>query len=183
MSLLLMVLYWTVIPGLVLAGALPLWRRADTWLARAVVIGGSASILLGLLWLGVGRTMYYDWQVRELCARDGGVKVYETVTLPAVLASKYVNKITITPYSELKDTDDYYMDWRITYIRLGNPSLERNHFRLIRRSDQKLLGESVTYSRGGGDLPGPWHGTSFQCPETSKGQSLASSIFANGDNK
>ena len=34
-------------------------------------------------WYGGGRKFYYDAEVRRLCAIDGGVKVYETVKLPA----------------------------------------------------------------------------------------------------
>jgi hypothetical protein len=31
----------------------------------------------------------------------------------------------------------------------------------------KLLGEVVMYYRAGGDLPGPWHYSSYQCPDRS----------------
>lgn len=34
--------------------------------------------------------------------------------------------------------------------------MRRDHFMIIRKSDMKLLGEFVLYSRVGGDLPGPW---------------------------
>ena len=42
--------------------------------------------------------------------------------------------------------------------------MSRTHYRVLRRSEQKLLGETVLYGRGGGDLPGPWHDSSFVCP-------------------
>jgi hypothetical protein len=34
-------------------------------------------------WYGGGRKLVYDAVVLSLCAKDGGVKVYETVELPA----------------------------------------------------------------------------------------------------
>lgn len=183
MSLLLMVFYWTVIPGLVLLAAMALWRRADTRLARAVVIGGSGSILLGLLWLGVGRIMYYDAKVRELCAKDGGIKVYETVRLPAEKFDKYGN-VRIPNKEQAKSMNEYYYERAYIYYRKGEPQITRTQHRVIRRSDGKILGESIRYSRGGGDLPGPWHGSSFICPPISKDRpGLEVPIFLRGDAK
>ncbi|MHB1619264.1 MAG: hypothetical protein ACYCTY_04665 [Sulfuricella sp.] len=146
----------------------------------------SVSVVLGLLWLAVGEKLWLDHQVRDLCAKDGGVRVYETVTLPSEKFNQWGQpnfNIPVTPYNKLKDADEYYLEWEIANIKRGNPSLERSHFRLIRRSDQKLLGESVSYSRGGGGLPGPWHESSFICPESTKHKSLESSIFVKGDKK
>lgn len=62
-------------------------RRAQPDANRRTV--DAAGILFLLLWFGVsfwyggGRMYYYDIQVSSLCAKDGGVKVYETVKLPA----------------------------------------------------------------------------------------------------
>ncbi len=39
----------------------------------------------------------------------------------------------------------------------------RLQFKVYRHVDNKLLGESTTYARRGGDLPGPWHESSFGC--------------------
>lgn len=113
-----------------------------------------------------------------------GVKVYEIVKLPVDTFNQYEQPtfhIPITPYAKLKDSDEYYLEWEITNLRKGNPSLERSFFRLIRRSDQKYLGESVAYTRSGGDLPGPWHGSSFRCPEIrTENPSLETSVFIKG---
>ncbi len=38
--------------------------------------------LVGSFWYGGGAKIYYDAKVDRLCAVDGGVKVYETVSLP-----------------------------------------------------------------------------------------------------
>ena len=53
----------------------------------------------------------------------------------------------------------------------------RLYTQVFRRSDGKLLGESVLYKRGGGDLPGPWHGTSFICPELGVKTDVLRQIF------
>jgi hypothetical protein len=177
-------LVWIGVPLFAfLMGAL-LWRQSRTALYKGLVLIASAVFLSGPMLVSMGVKGWYDQQVRELCAKDGGVKVYETVRLPAEKFDQWGQpnfNIPVTPYNKLKDADQYYLEWEITNLKLGNPKLERSHFRLIRHSDNKLLGESASYSRSGGDLPGPWHGSSFICPEPTKHQSLESSIFIKGD--
>jgi hypothetical protein len=113
---------------------------------------------------GPGKTEL-DAEVKRLCAIDGGVKVYETVRLSAEKFSRYTHSLTTMPYQKLKDDDEYYMVWKATYLTDGNPSLRRDHFQIIRRSDTEILGEAVSYARRGGDMPGPWHESWFRCPE------------------
>ena len=83
MSLLLVLFYFVGIPALVIAVAVWLWRKTDSSLARGLVMAGAVATLAGLLWLAQGEKWLADKQVRELCAKDGGGWVYETVTLPA----------------------------------------------------------------------------------------------------
>ena len=107
-----------------------------------------------------------DQQVKELCAKDGGIKVYETVKLPP---DRFDQWGMVKPYDPTQGENalgsDYVFKWNLYYYREGNPSLHRSHFQVIRRSDGKILGESISYSRGGGDLPGPWQPSAFSCPE------------------
>jgi hypothetical protein len=183
MSLLLFLFYWVVIPVSVIAVAAWLWRRSYSPAARGLIGVVCVATLSGLLWLAVGEKWLADRQVRELCAKDGGVRVYGTVVLPPEKFNQWGQpnfQIPITPYTKLKDTDEYYLEWETASLRRGNPEIERSHFRLVRRSDNQLLGESVTYSRNGGDLPGPWQGSSLICPEPTKHQSLESSVFIKG---
>jgi hypothetical protein len=60
---------------------------------------------------------------------------------------------------------EYIFKSETTYYRKGNPEMWRTHVQIIRRSDNRLLGESTRYSRRGGDLTGPWHPSSFSCPK------------------
>ena len=139
-------------------------------------------LLLILLILAIGfyeaRKAYWDYQVREMCAKDGGIKVYETVKLPPDKFNEWgqVN-FWIPTKDSVKPTDDYYREWDIRYYRQGNPEFSRGHFRITRQKDEKLLGESVYYGRGGGDLPGPWHGSSFRCPADADISILKKYIF------
>ena len=79
MSLLLVLIYFIGIPALVIAAAVWLWRRSESSLAQGLVMVGAMATLAGLLWLAQGETWQADKQVPELCAKDGGVRVYETV--------------------------------------------------------------------------------------------------------
>lgn len=117
-----------------------------------------------------------DEEVRRLCAIDGGVRVYETVVLPAEKFDKY--GLALIP-SKDKATlnDDYFSERLITFYIKGNPELWRTHFRIMRRSDGKVLGESISYTRRGGDLPGPWQASSFICPNPGTRLSLEQSVF------
>jgi hypothetical protein len=114
-----------------------------------------------------------DAEVRRLCALDGGIKIYETVTLPPERFGKF-NSVHVPDVRYAKPTDDYYYERSTEYLVRGNPDLLRFHTKLIRRSDKKVLGEGISYARRGGDFPGPWHPSSFRCPQDER---LASEVF------
>ncbi len=119
-----------------------------------------------------------DREVDRLCAIDGGIKVYETVTLPPNRFDKWGQINFYRPDQGENALGAEYLFKRETYYyKQGNPDLFRLHTQVYRRIDSKLLGESVFYKRGGGDLPGPWHGTSHMCPELSVKADVMRQIF------
>jgi hypothetical protein len=142
-----------------------------------ICIRGAVLIALGTLLAGCEKARL-DAQVRELCAKDGGVKVYETVKLPAEKFDKWG---MVTFYEPAKGENalgpEYVFKRETIYYKSGNPDLFRMHTQVIRRSDSKVLGESVFYKRGGGDLPGPWQGSSFMCPELSVANDVLRQVF------
>ncbi|WP_145841177.1 hypothetical protein [Denitratisoma sp. DHT3] len=124
-----------------------------------------------------------DAEVRRLCAIDGGIKVYETVRLPAERFDKYGN-VRIPSKATAKPTDEYFYDSEDIYLVSGDPHMIKMITKMIRRSDGKRMGDAIRYGRGGGDIPGPWYPSSFTCPEISKdAPSLESSIFIKGEEK
>jgi hypothetical protein len=111
-----------------------------------------------------------DREVDRLCAIDGGVKVFETVEVPpeylpdrGEIFPQYANR----PFEE-RYGPEYQLKTATKYLIDGNPSLRRHEAYLIRKSDSKVLGQSVAYSRVGGDLPGPAHPSSYGCPPTAQ---------------
>lgn len=153
-------------------------RKLRRWLPWAIVLG------ILFLWLVVPTAgkMYYDGMVRELCAKDGGVKVYETVALSAERFDQYGN-VRIPRKEKMNSTDEYYYIRETTYYRKGQPEIWRNHHKIIRRSDEKLLGESVSYARRGGDPISPMHESSFGCPDATMQLGIEKSIFVKGSKK
>jgi len=171
---------WVGVPLLAMLFGMLLWRRSKTPMGKPRALITSIAVLFSPLLVSNGVKAYYDRQVRELCAKDGGARVYEVVRLPVEKTNEFGQPnfhIPIAPYDEIKETDEYLLEWEITDLKKGYPNLKRNHFQLIRRSDQKLLGELVSYSRGGGDLPGPWANSSFTCPDKHKEISLFTQVF------
>ena len=178
MSLLLFLFYWVAIPSFVIAAAAWLWRRTHQRAARVLIGLACVATLSGLLWLAVGDKWLADRQVRELCAKDGGVRVYETVRLPAEKFNQWGQVNFYRPdQGENALGPEYVFKRETVYLKQGNPEISRMHDQVIRRSDGKLLGESVFYRRGGGDLPGPWHGSSFMCPVLSVKTDVLRQIF------
>lgn len=146
---------------------------------RTKLVVVSVMAISGLM-LGGCEKYRLDAQVRELCAKDGGIKVYETVTLVAEKYDAYARTNWILPdKSQAKPSDDYFTVTDTNYYRTGNPEMSRRQYQIIRRSDGKVLGESISYGRGGGDLPGPWHDSSYHCP-TGKSLSIATQVFQRG---
>ncbi|MDP3481582.1 MAG: hypothetical protein Q8R88_17600 [Desulfoprunum sp.] len=182
MSAALMYIYWVGIPMGIFYLARWLFRRSQNPASRGMVVIGAISVTAMFLWVAVGRNMWLDQQVREMCANDGGVKVFETVELTPDLLDK-AGRIWI-PYKEkAKSSDKYYYEIEEYYFRRGEPQMTRRQARIARRSDGKVLGEKVSYGRGGGGLPGPWHGSSFTCPDPTLGIKFESAIFITGDKK
>ena len=123
-----------------------------------------------------------DAEVKRLCAIDGGIKVFETVALPS---NEFNERGEVRFFNPAGGEDalgpKYRYVWTTHYYKGGQDyetSLWRSEHRIVRRQDEKVLGVSVRYSRRGGDVPGPWHPSSFSCPPISPGKpSLLSSVF------
>lgn len=169
-------LVWVAVPLFALVMGLLLWRRSRTPLGKSFVVAASIAVLLIPLLVSNGVKYYYDAQVREKCAKDGGVRVYETVRLPPEKFNQWGQPNFYRPdqgenalgkeYLFKNRTPDFD-SWK------GNPTVFRYHYEVIRRSDNKLLGETTSYGRGGGDLPGPWYGSKFHCPDHDESSEIA----------
>lgn len=125
-----------------------------------------------------------DAEVRRLCAVDGGVTVYEKVELAPEKFDKN-GKVHVPAKDKAGPNDEYYFEWDMHYYRKGeyeDAAMWRSEQRIVRKLDQKVLGKSIQYARRGGDIPGPWHPSSFTCPGIAKDRpGLESSVFQKGN--
>jgi hypothetical protein len=150
------------------------WKR--TALAAAIVIAGFTQ-------LGCEKAAL-DRQVAELCEKDGGVKVYEAVRLPPEMFDRAGNPFPGWP-PEKRPGQDYRYVLEIRYLKQGEPvqlfsegRLSRETEKVIRVTDGKLLGESISYSRVGGEVILLGHPSSKRCPVyKNANETLLRSVF------
>lgn len=115
-----------------------------------------------------GRQAYWDAQVDRMCETDGGMRVFEVMELTPHQYGLLLNsfgKLDIP--IDAKDLGDVPVIRReeTTVIRDANPRVWRYALTVIRKSDRRILGMQMTYSRVGGDFPSPAHESSYSCPK------------------
>ena len=169
-------LVWVGVPLLALLFGVLLWRRSKTPLGEVFTVVAIFAILSAPMLVSNGVKAYYDQQVREMCAKDGGVRVYETVRLSAEKFNEW-RQVRIPSKQNAKLGDEYFYGAISNQLRNGNLEIWQYKYKVYRRVDNKLLGESLGYARGGGDLPGPWHESSFGCPGNTDITDLNKLIF------
>jgi hypothetical protein len=131
-----------------------------------------------------------DRQMEELCKKDGGIKVYETVTLPPEMFDQNGDPFPgwrARPES-LRLGTDYRVVREAVEIKQGDPlkgegRLTRFHAKVVRNADNKILGEGVLYARSGGDLIVVDHYSSKFCPsQLGDSGSVVFGVFQRGSN-
>jgi len=156
---------------------------------RLKTVGIIVMLILLSVWWGIPE--FNKWQademVDELCAKDAGIKVYETVKLPeeSFSSSKNFSKITGIYLPEKKyvqPTDEYYYTSERQWIipkgtEIRNLSLWKSHYRIFRVTDGKLLAVDVNYTRLGGDAVGPWHPSHYGCVRTPGIKNVKQQVF------
>lgn len=176
MSLFILIFYYVVIPLVLLGATASLMQKTDRPTLKATVLVIGAGLGLGLFWLAFGRVWWVDYQVRKMCARDGGIKIYKTVKLPANQFNP-AGQPVIFSKEHTKPSDKYYSYSTKKYLNLNQPKIRQIDFKVFRREDEKLLGEVSIFQRGGGGLPGPWAESSYTCPKKAEAE-LLSKIFS-----
>lgn len=120
---------------------------------RLINLFGAAMALLSIV--GCDRHGL-DQKLEELCKKDSGIKVYETVTLTS---AEYAQ---LKRYAMSKSREDYYgptyryVTEKVNLVGTDNDTtsgkgrLLRWYTAIYRRSDDRLLGESIDYGTTGG---------------------------------
>lgn len=114
------------------------------------------------------RKAQMDKEVDRLCKADGGLKVYERVLLSADQFNSWGDpNVPNDRQGTMEDKSLYVIKNLSSQVVSGDvygrweATLNRFHYRAVRRSDSFLLGESISYGRFGGDVDGPWHPSNY----------------------
>lgn len=141
-------------------------------------------IVLVVLWIllpypfrliGWYESRQVDAQMEELCKKDGGLKIYETVALPVDQLKPNGSPIFFKTWN--KSGGGYMFIAKDEYLKKDKPTLSKTTYMIVREADQKVLGVQITYRRIGGDIIPRSGPDSFkQCP-TREQTSDITSVF------
>ncbi len=135
-------------------------------------------ILLGLLIvLAIGyfiyceaNKAYWDAEIEKKCEKYGGVHIYEktTITKEDIRVLGYTGgRISVPVKESAPETAPVYAKLKSTTVRKGAIKIRRENVKIIRRIDEKILGEYTSFSRMGGDFPTMIvYPSSFSCPKS-----------------
>jgi len=126
---------------------------------------------------------YWDYRVKQMCEKDGGVTVYETVELTS---EEYIRlggfKGSIPVPSETASYAEKYLylsTFEKEIIHKSNPRVYRWESAVYRKLDRKILGKVISYHRGGGDLPTIiGHPSGFDCKDMNIKLDVEKKIFS-----
>lgn len=149
------------------------------------VRAGCVFVLLVLLVHGCagyvpGRQTYWDAQVREMCAKDGGVQIFEKIRI-TVEDAKFLGKADGRIGIPAKDRADprapVYAVNRTSVIREGVPGVWRSEWDVVRRTDGAVIAKAIIYNRSGGDFPSPAHDSRYMCPDLKRISAELQQVF------
>ncbi|MDB5814737.1 MAG: hypothetical protein JWN23_1854 [Rhodocyclales bacterium] len=133
------------------------------------------ALIIGMLCAALTSCEKYelDRRMNEVCQKDGGVKVYETVKLPSEMfdpaGSVKATLVQNDGKSYMLIAGAYAVKEDSLDLKSGDPlkgeaSLTRITLKVSRVADGKVLAEGVQYLRAGGDLIVIGHHTQAVCP-------------------
>lgn len=137
---------------------------------KTLVVVPLALLVAGIGWYAFAslRLQYWDGKVRELCAKEGGVKVLQHVALtPAEYASMPRSGGHVSGAAPLELTwpeVPTYAHSNIEVIREWDPRVWKTVVTVVRKSDGAPVARLVHVSRSGGDPIAIDHSSSFACP-------------------
>lgn len=133
-----------------------------------------------------------NYKMEQLCKKDGGITVYERVTLPASEFRDLTGQplwrywIAEIPLDGRLGPKYRYVSDRTVLIGKdardgsGDGQLARLYWAVYRRSDNRLLGEQVEYRRSGGDFfTFGFQSSSSFCPRVDTG--VTKLVFIKGN--
>lgn len=133
------------------------------------IVFGLIGLLVLLFVLCELNKAYWDYRIREMCKKDGGLHLFESITIShdEFLAWGGQDGVPGVPIPfENENRLDVPIFQRTTQvsIKTHRPHVRKDITEYVRRSDGKILARYEYYARTGGDFPSPAHESSFGCP-------------------
>lgn len=128
-------------------------------------------ILLLVILYYQGRKAYWDQQVDEMCEKDGGIKIYESIVLEESEYNQYKDKygnLSIPRVDKAPENIQYVHRYDTEFIHNSDPIVRRDEFVVLRRYDNKVIGKQISYSRVGGDFFPIDTNSFYTCPKVNK---------------
>ena len=130
------------------------------------------GVLVLLLLLAVaffeGRKAYWDYRVKEMCEKDGGIFVVQQIHLNADDYRRMGGEQGEIPIPERRSAPtkaEYVSDTDRRVIREGNPFVWRTEATIRAVANNKIIARYINYSRRGGDFPTFAHPSSLSCDQ------------------
>mgnify|MGYP003348966674 CR=1 FL=1 len=147
---------------------LPFANPSKSGYLRHLVLLPFQLLLLIVLFLiyYMTRFVYVDHQMSLMCAKDGGVKIYEQIEITQAEADSISVGQNIgggmVKKQELKEgMPVYHSEFKEEIIKKTFPQITRIEYTYHRAKDDKLLAKEVWYIREGADMI-----SSSDCPES-----------------
>ena len=122
------------------------------------VLASISLVLISLLILAFAYTelnkAYWDYRVKELCEKAGGVTVYETVELTQeeYMRNNGKNGFISVPSEKSNNNQkfDFFQKRNRTTLKKSDPAVWKTKTLIYRKSNESILGKIVTFTRRGG---------------------------------
>ncbi|MBP8924640.1 MAG: hypothetical protein KBG75_02165 [Pseudomonadales bacterium] len=156
--------------------------KAIKWILLTPVI----LIALGIAYCEANKA-YWDHRVRELCQKEGSIKIFEHIVLTRTeyeAMEKSGGRVFVPPKKMSLGNSRYalYYDRQKTVIKRPNPNVwaplvGKTEVSIIRKSDNKLIAKYSRFYRIGGDfITGILPDSHYGCPIST--DDMINSIFS-----
>lgn len=141
--------------------------RAMAALATGIVLAGCSP-----------EVIYVDWKIDRLCAKDGGLRVFETAEAPRALLHED-GSLDLNVLQRTRPEDPYFLEHLSETLKRRAPEIIRSEYRLWRSSDRKLIATTISYIRPTQNVGVPiFSHQAYTCPSAGELYALATAVFS-----
>ena len=112
---------------------------------------------------------YWDYRVKQMCEKDGGVEIFEHIDVTAEEFSKLPKLGKGIGFRSKKfavPSDIIFSENRDLILHSHFPRVEYSEITIKQLTDKKIIARYITAARVGGDFPSLAHSSSYRCPSS-----------------